>query len=118
MQAIANRTFLPVKNVLEQVGDMMVLTGKTITSAMRPPFPYGTEFVQQFLFALKLCWLPLLITSVAINYGTPGVEAGEFLVIFGALDRRCRFFLCSSIRGVPPDRGGGLPRGGGGAAAR
>src|SRR4051794_41497778 len=102
MQAIANRTFLPVKNVLEQVGDMMVLTGKTITSAMRPPYPYGTEFVQQFLFALKLCWLPLLITSVAINYGTPGVEAGNFLVIFGAFDRLCGFFLLPPVPAVAP----------------
>src|SRR3954449_8026806 len=102
MQAIANRTFLPVKNVLEQVGDMMVLTGKTITSAMRPPYPYGTEFVQQFLFALKLCWLPLLITSVAINYGTPGVEAGNFLVIFGAFDRLGGFFILASVREFAP----------------
>src|SRR4051794_11009518 len=103
MQAIANRTFLPVKNVLEQVRDMMVLTGKTITSAMRPPYPYGTEFVQQFLFALKLCWLPLLITSVAINYGTPGVEAGNFLVIFGAFDRLGGFFVLASIREFAPN---------------
>src|SRR3954470_1933928 len=103
MQAIANRSFLPVKNVLEQVGDMMVLTGKTLTSAMRPPYPYGTEFVQQFLFALKLCWLPLLITSVAINYGTPGVEAGNFLVIFGAFDRLGGFFVLASVREFAPN---------------
>jgi phospholipid/cholesterol/gamma-HCH transport system permease protein len=103
MQAVADRAFLPVKNVLEQVGDMMVLSGKTITSAMRPPYPYGTEFVQQFLFALKLCWFPLLITSVAINYGTPGVEAGNFLVIFGAFDRLGGFFVLASIREFAPN---------------
>jgi phospholipid/cholesterol/gamma-HCH transport system permease protein len=103
MQAVANRTFLPVKNLLEQVGDMMVLTGKTIMSALRPPYPYGTEFVQQFLFALKLCWFPLLITSVAINYGTPGVEAGNFLVIFGAFDRLGGFFVLASIREFAPN---------------
>jgi phospholipid/cholesterol/gamma-HCH transport system permease protein len=98
MQAVADRAFLPVKNLLEQVGDMMVLTGKTIMSALRPPYPYGNEFVQQFLFALKLCWFPLLITSVAINYGTPGVEAGNFLVILGAFDRLGGFFVLASIR--------------------
>jgi phospholipid/cholesterol/gamma-HCH transport system permease protein len=81
----------------------MVLSGKTITSAMRPPYPYGTEFVQQFLFALKLCWFPLLITSVAINYGTPGVEAGNFLVIFGAFDRLGGFFVLASIREFAPN---------------
>jgi phospholipid/cholesterol/gamma-HCH transport system permease protein len=103
MQAVADRAFLPVKNVLEQVGDMMVLTGKTLMSAIRPPYPYGVEFVQQFMFALKLCWFPLLITSVAINYGTPGVEAGNFLVIFGAFDRLGGFFVLASIREFAPN---------------
>jgi phospholipid/cholesterol/gamma-HCH transport system permease protein len=103
MQAAADRAFLPVKNLLGQVGDMMILTGKTISSAIRPPFPYGMEFVQQFMFALKLCWFPLLITSVAINYGTPGVEAGNFLVIFGAFDRLGGFFVLASIREFAPN---------------
>src|SRR3954471_21972702 len=102
MQAVADRAFLPVKNILEQVGDMMVLSGKTVTSALRPPFPYGTEFVQQFMFALKLCWFPLLITSVAINYGTPGVEAGNFLVLFGAFDRLGGFFVLAADRPAAP----------------
>src|SRR6187200_2263235 len=103
MQAVADRAFLPVKNILEQVGDMMILSGKTIMSAIRPPYPYGTEFVQQFMFALKLCWFPLLLTSVAINYGTPGVEAGNFLVIFGAFDRLGGFFVLASIREFAPN---------------
>ena len=55
VRAAADRVFLPTKNLLEQVGDMMILTGKTLTSALRPPYPYGTEFVQQFLFMLRLC---------------------------------------------------------------
>jgi hypothetical protein len=42
--------------LFEQIGDMMILTGKTIVSAVRPPYPYGGEFMSQFLFALKLCW--------------------------------------------------------------
>jgi phospholipid/cholesterol/gamma-HCH transport system permease protein len=103
VRAAADRVFLPTKNLLGQVGDMMILTGKTISSAIRPPFPYGMEFVQQFMFALKLCWFPLLITSVAINYGTPGVEAGNFLVIFGAFDRLGGFFVLASIREFAPN---------------
>jgi phospholipid/cholesterol/gamma-HCH transport system permease protein len=103
MQAVADRAFLPVKNLLEQVGDMMVLTGKTIVSAVRPPYPYGTEFVQQFMFALRLCWFPLLISTVAINYGAPGTQAGNFLVIFGAFDRLGGFFVLASIREFAPN---------------
>src|SRR5256885_12161296 len=81
---------------------MMVLTGKTIWSALRPPYPYGGEFVNQFLFALRLCWLPLLISTVAISYGAPGLQAGNFLVLFGALDRLGGFFVLTSIREFGP----------------
>jgi phospholipid/cholesterol/gamma-HCH transport system permease protein len=102
VRAVADRVFLPSKNLMEQVGDMMILTGKTLMSAVRPPYPYGTEFVQQFLFALRLCWLPLTISTVAISYGAPGLQAGNFLVIFGALDRLGGFFVLTSIREFGP----------------
>ena len=103
MQAVADRAFLPVKGLLEQVGDMMVLTGKTLRSAIRPPYPYGMEFVQQFMFALKLCWFPLLISTVAINYGAPGTQAGNFLVMLGAFDRLGGFFVLASVREFAPN---------------
>src|ERR671928_1292987 len=101
--AAADRVFLPTKNLLEQVGDMMILTGKTVMSAIRPPYPYGTEFVQQFLFALKLCWFPLLISTIAISYGAPGLQAGNFLTLFGAIDRLGGFFVLTSIREFGPN---------------
>src|SRR3989440_2995922 len=102
VRAVADRAFLPTKNLLEQVGDMMILTGKTIVSALRPPYPYGGEFVIQFLFALRLCWFPLLISTVAFGYGAPGLQAGNFLVLFGSLDRLGGFFVLASIREFAP----------------
>jgi phospholipid/cholesterol/gamma-HCH transport system permease protein len=102
VRAAADRAFLPTKNLLEQVGDMMILTGKTLLSAIRPPYPYGTEFVQQFLFMLRLCWLPLLISTVAFGYGAPGLQAGNALIIFGAIDRLGGFFVLASIREFAP----------------
>src|SRR6266513_2542584 len=86
VRSVADRAFLPTKNLLEEVGDMMILTGKTIVSAIRPPYPYGGEFVSQFLFALRLCWFPLLVSTVA----------------FGALDRLGGFFVLASIREFAP----------------
>ena len=81
---------------------MMLLTGRTISSAVRPPFPYGGEFVAQFLFTLRLCWLPLLVSTVAINYGAPGLQAANFLTIFGALDRLGGFFVLAAVREIGP----------------
>src|SRR3989440_8348032 len=102
VRSVADRAFLPAKNLFEQVGDMMILTGKTIVSAVRPPYPYGGEFMSQFLFALRLCWFPLLISTVAFGYGAPGLQAANFLTLFGALDRLGGLFLLASIREFAP----------------
>src|SRR5258705_4085539 len=92
----------PLQRLLEQFGDMMMLTGKTLFSALRPPYPYGGEFVSQFLFTLRLVWFPLLLTTVAISYGAPGLQAANFLTVFGALDRLGGFFVLASIREIGP----------------
>ena len=81
---------------------MMILPGKTMMSALRPPYPYGGEFIGQFLFALRLCWFPLLISTVAVGSGAPGLQAGKFLVLFGASDRLGGLFVLASIREVAP----------------
>jgi phospholipid/cholesterol/gamma-HCH transport system permease protein len=102
VRSVAERAFLPTRNLLEEIGDMMVLTGRTISSAVRPPYPYGGEFVSQFLFTLRLVWFPLLVTTVAISYGAPGLQAANFLRIFGALDRLGGFFVLAAVREIGP----------------
>jgi phospholipid/cholesterol/gamma-HCH transport system permease protein len=102
VRSVAERALVPTRHLLEEFGDMMVLTGKTIWSALRPPYPYGGELVSQFLFALRLVWFPLLVTTVAISYGAPGLQAADFLTLFGALDRLGGFFVLASIREIGP----------------
>ena len=102
IRSVAIRAYTPARGFLEEVGDMMVLAGRTIVSAIRPPFPYGGELVSQFLFTLRLVWFPLLVTTVAIDYGAPGLQAANFLTIFGALDRLGGFIVLASIREIGP----------------
>jgi len=97
-----NRAFLPAKSLFEVVGEMMILTARTIVSAVKPPYPYGEEFIGQFLFALQLCWFPLLVSTVAFGFGAPGLQAANFLSLFGALDRLGGFFVLASIREFAP----------------
>jgi phospholipid/cholesterol/gamma-HCH transport system permease protein len=97
-----SRGLLPVKNVFEQVGVMMILTVKTLISAVRRPYPYGEELVWQFLFVLKLSWFPLLVSTFALNLGAPGLQAAGVLSLFGALDRLGGFFVVIAIRWVGP----------------
>jgi phospholipid/cholesterol/gamma-HCH transport system permease protein len=97
-----SRGLLPVKNAFEQVGVMMILTVKTVVSAVRAPYPYGEELVWQLLFVLKLSWFPLLISTFALNLGAPGLQAAGVLSLFGALDRLGGFFVVIAIRWIAP----------------
>jgi phospholipid/cholesterol/gamma-HCH transport system permease protein len=102
VRSAVDRAFLPAKNLFEQIGDMIILTAKTLVSAVRPPYPYGTEFIGQFLFALQLCWFPMMISTVAFGFGAPGLQAANFLSLFGALDRLGGFLVLVSVREFAP----------------
>jgi phospholipid/cholesterol/gamma-HCH transport system permease protein len=101
-RALASRGLAPTRSLIEELGDMMILTARTVASAVLPPYPYGGEFVDQFLFTLRLCWLPLLISTVAICYGAPGLQAANFLTVLGAVDRLGGFFVLAAVREIGP----------------
>ncbi|HUB73249.1 MAG TPA: ABC transporter permease [Solirubrobacteraceae bacterium] len=96
------RAMRPFRRVLEELGDMMVLAARTIVSALRAPYPYGGELVAQFLFVLRLVWFPLLISTVAIDYGAPGLQAANFLRLFGSIDFLGGFFVIEVVREIGP----------------
>jgi phospholipid/cholesterol/gamma-HCH transport system permease protein len=87
---------------MSDIGDMGILTGRTMVSAVRPPYTYGNEFVYQFLFALRVCWFPMILASVAFSYGPSGVQAAGFLNLFGALDRLGGLFALIVMREFAP----------------
>ena len=91
-----------VTGFFTEVGTMMILTTRTIVSAVKPPYPYGEELIDQFYFTLKLCWFPLLISTFALCLGAPGLQAAGPLQIFGALDRLGGFFVLTAIRWIGP----------------
>jgi phospholipid/cholesterol/gamma-HCH transport system permease protein len=97
-----SRGLLPVKTVFEEVGVMMILTVKTLLSAVRAPYPYGEELIWQFLFVLRLSWFPLLVSTFALNLGAPGLQAAGILSLFGALDRLGGFFVVIAVRWIGP----------------
>ncbi len=87
---------------MTDIGDMGILTGRTIVSAVRPPYTYGNEFVYQFLFVLRVCWFPMILASIAFAYGPSGVQAAGFLNLFGALDRLGGLFVLAVVREFAP----------------
>jgi phospholipid/cholesterol/gamma-HCH transport system permease protein len=100
-QAVA-RALLPAKAFFEQVGSMVILTAKTLVSAVRPPYPYGEELIGQFLFVLRLSWFPMVVSTFALDLGAPGLQAAGFLNLFGALDRLGGFFIVTAVRQIGP----------------
>src|ERR1700719_2047656 len=102
VRSVAERGYSSGRHILEEFGDMMIRPAGTFWSPLRPPYPYGGELVSQFLFALRLCWFPLLISTVAIDYAAPGLQAANFLTIFGALDRLGGFFVLGAVREIGP----------------
>src|SRR4029077_11810685 len=91
-----------MRGPLGGAGDMMLRMGTTIASPIRPPYPYGEELVSQFLFTLRLCWFPLLISAFVFGYEAPGLQAENFLSIIGAPDRLGSFFVLAAVRETGP----------------
>jgi phospholipid/cholesterol/gamma-HCH transport system permease protein len=102
ISAVPRRAFAPARHLLEEFGDMMLLAGRTVASAVQPPYVYGGELVAQFMFVLRLVWLPLLVSTLAINYGAPGLQAANFLKLFGALDFLGGAFYVLVVREIGP----------------
>ena len=75
---------------------------RTLRSAIRAPYPYGEELVEQIVFAIRLCWLPLLASTFALDLGAPGLQAAGPLHVFGSLDRLGGFFVLTAIRWIGP----------------
>jgi phospholipid/cholesterol/gamma-HCH transport system permease protein len=81
---------------------MVILTARTLRSAVRAPYPYGEELVEQIVFAIRLCRLPLIASTFALNLGAPGLQAAGPLHVFGSLDRLGGFFVLTAIRWIGP----------------
>jgi len=70
-----------------EIGGMVFLTVNALRLMLTPPFDYGPELVAQLRFVIKVCWFPLILTSFALSFGPAGIQASDFLGLFGALDR-------------------------------
>src|SRR5258708_24106567 len=69
---------------------------------LTPPYDYGPELVDQFLFALRLGWFPMIVASLAFTYGPAGIEVGNFLNLLGAMDRLGGIFVIIVMREFAP----------------
>jgi phospholipid/cholesterol/gamma-HCH transport system permease protein len=102
MDAVLRLAYEPVRGFIETVGAMVLLARRTIFASIAPPYNYGPELVDQFLFALRLGWFPMILASLAFTYGPAGIEVGNFLKLVGALDRLGSLFVIIVMRELAP----------------
>jgi phospholipid/cholesterol/gamma-HCH transport system permease protein len=87
---------------ITEVGEMVVMTRRTIVAAVRPPYNYGPELTSQFLIGMRVTWFPMILASLAFTYGPAGIQAAGFLDLFGALDRLGGLFALIVMREFAP----------------
>lgn len=85
-----------------EVGGMCRLAAQAFSCGLRPPYSYGAELATQMRFVVKVCWLPLILTSFALSYGPAGVQASGFLSLLGALDRLGTLYVLIVLRVFAP----------------
>jgi phospholipid/cholesterol/gamma-HCH transport system permease protein len=77
---------------------MAALFLRSLAALVEPPFPWRREFVLHCLFVLRHALLPIAIAVAAWGFSGPGLQAGNFLVTFGSIDRAGGFMVVAIVR--------------------
>jgi phospholipid/cholesterol/gamma-HCH transport system permease protein len=100
--ALSEVGYRPLRDFVVSIGAMLLLLRRTLAAALTPPYDYGPELADQFLFALRLGWFPMILASLAFTYGPAGVQVGDFLNLLGAMDRLGGIFVIIVMREFAP----------------
>ena len=87
-----------VRRRTERLGGMLALAIRTAVAIVRPPFVWRREFVLQSIFILKVSLIPIALSIAAWGFAGPGLQAGNFLVTFGTIDRAGGFMVVAIVR--------------------
>ncbi|UTI66867.1 ABC transporter permease [Paraconexibacter antarcticus] len=77
---------------------MTALALQAMIAAVRSPDQWRRQFVLQCVFILKVAALPIAVSIAAWGFSGPGLQAGNFLVTFGTIDRSGGFMVVAIVR--------------------
>jgi phospholipid/cholesterol/gamma-HCH transport system permease protein len=83
---------------VRRLGGMAALFARAMAALVQPPFVWRREFVLQCIFILKVSLAPIAISIAAWGFAGPGLQAGNFLVTFGTIDRSGGFMVVAIVR--------------------
>jgi phospholipid/cholesterol/gamma-HCH transport system permease protein len=101
---------------VEQIAGMLLLTGKTLSACLAPPYSWKGEFVEEAFLLLRRCLIPVMVSTTFFGLGAPGLQGGNILNLFGTVDRSGAFFVMASVREFAPWINGMVLAGVGGTA--
>jgi len=87
---------------LQEAGEMFALFLEVGRSAITNPTGYWGDVREQMFETLKLCWLPMVVSTTAFGLGAPGLQGGNIFLLFGIPERLGSFFLMASVREFAP----------------
>ena len=91
-----------VERPLAEAGEMVRLMVRVLISAVRHPIGYWGEVRDQMTEILKLCWIPMIVSTTAFGLGAPGLQGGNLFLLFGIPERLGSFFIMASVREFAP----------------
>lgn len=91
-----------LRSALQQAGEIALLLGQVIVSAVRQPRGYWGDVRDVMFDTLRLCWIPMAVSCIAFGYGAPGLQAGNLYSLFGIPERLGSFFVMASVREFAP----------------
>ena len=92
----------PLSRGLSQTGEMAWLFAVVAKEAVTQPRGYWGDVRDQMYSILRLCWVPLVISTFAFGFGAPGLQALNFFALFGIPERLGSFFIMASVREFAP----------------
>jgi phospholipid/cholesterol/gamma-HCH transport system permease protein len=92
-------SFAPRPDVrIQRLGGMFALALAAARALVRPPFAWRREFLLHSSFILRAAFVPIAVSVAAWGFAGPGLQAGNFLVTFGSIDRAGGFMVVAIVR--------------------
>ena len=85
-----------------ELGEMGILGAQVMWMAVRGPWDYWRETLDQMFLILKQCWIPMAVSCTFFGLGAPGLQGGNIYDLFGMPERLGSFFIMASIREFAP----------------
>src|SRR5882757_9623007 len=88
----------PALSWADQIAGMAILTLQTATAAVKPPYSWGPEFLDQCWLVVKRAFIPLMFCTAVFSWGAPGISGGSIISTLATPDRLGSFAIMASVR--------------------